>query len=63
MLHATHVEPHRIGFDHPELSVRAVRVVGYRFLCSCGERGKSRGTYALARIDAQAHRAVTEIAE
>jgi hypothetical protein len=63
VLHATHVEPVKVTFQHPELAVRAVKIVGYRFACSCGESGSKRDTYALARIDAQAHRSVTDVGE
>jgi hypothetical protein len=63
VLHVTHVEPYRLSYDHPDLRVRAVRVIGYHFVCSCGEVGKKRPTYAGARIDAGAHRAVTDDSE
>jgi hypothetical protein len=46
----------RVGRDDPDLRVRAVRIVGYRFACSCGHRGQSRPTYALARAASEAHR-------
>jgi hypothetical protein len=63
VLHRIGVLPVRFTRDHPELQVRAVRIVGYRFVCSCGEEGRTRNTYALARIDAAGHRAVTDVGE
>jgi len=57
VLHACRIVPVRVGRDDAELRVRAVRVVGYRFVCSCGARGKSRSAFAVARLDAREHRA------
>jgi hypothetical protein len=56
VLHACRIVPVRVGRDDAELRVRAVRVVGYRFVCSCGATGRSRPTYALARADNADHR-------
>jgi hypothetical protein len=63
VLHACRIVPVRVGRDDAELRVRAVRVVGYRFICSCGARGKSRAAFAIARLDAREHRAHTAESE
>jgi hypothetical protein len=59
MLHHIGVLPVRFTYDHPELSVRASRIVGYRMVCTCGERGRVRDTYRRASVDLREHRAVT----
>jgi hypothetical protein len=56
VLHACRIVPVRVGRDDAELRVRAVRVVGYRFVCSCGATGRSRPTFGLAREAAAEHR-------
>jgi hypothetical protein len=63
MLHRIGVLPVRFSHFDGELSVTVTRIVGYRMVCSCGESGARRSTYALARIDAQAHRSVSEDGE
>jgi hypothetical protein len=63
VLHRIGVLPVRFTREVPEWQVRAVRIVGYRMVCSCGERGKVRSTYALGRVDAASHRAVSEDGE
>jgi hypothetical protein len=63
VLHAFRIVPVRVGRDDAELRVRAVRVVGYRFVCSCGARGSSRAVYAVARLDAREHRALAAESE
>jgi hypothetical protein len=63
MLHHIGVLPVRFVYDHPELSVRASRIVGYRMVCTCGERGKVRGSFSGARVDLREHRAATDDGE
>jgi hypothetical protein len=63
MLHHIGVLPVRFVYDHPELSVRASRIVGYRMVCTCGERGKVRGSFSGARADLREHRAATDDGE
>jgi hypothetical protein len=56
VLHLFKIEPLRIRYDSDVLNVRAVRGVGYRFRCECGEQGKRCETWIGARLDGLAHR-------
>lgn len=56
MLHRTSIEPVRFTRDDPDLRVRAVRGVGFRYVCACGVKGARVGSYHQARIDAASHR-------
>jgi hypothetical protein len=38
------------------IGCEVLTIVGYRFVCKCGERGKVRKSFAIARCDLSAHR-------
>lgn len=56
MLHRVKVDPVRVSHDDPGLQVRVLRIVGYRFYCTCGEHGRCRVAHAVARLDGIEHR-------
>ncbi|HEY4441656.1 MAG TPA: hypothetical protein VGN14_14450 [Candidatus Elarobacter sp.] len=57
VLHAVSVYPVRIRLRSDELSVDALRGVGFRWVCSCGERGRVERSVRLARAAGKEHRA------
>lgn len=48
---------YRVTVNVPDGDVTAtvVRGVGFRYVCSCGEKGKRQPTWAVARADMKAH--------
>lgn len=59
--HKIAVRPVRIVMHDPERRVDVLRGVGYRFVCSCGELGPRRYTFAAAREEGMQHRADTRV--
>lgn len=55
--HHLSVVPVRLRVRLDDLRVDAVRGVGYRWVCSCGERGRVERSVAIARAAGRAHRA------
>jgi hypothetical protein len=54
--HHLRVEPIRVRLPSPELGAYLLRGVGYRWVCSCGERGRRSASVALARAAGAEHR-------
>lgn len=55
MLHALRYAAVRHREHVAALGCDVARIVGYRWLCSCGERGPVRATVAASRATAAAH--------
>jgi hypothetical protein len=58
MLHAVTVRPFRIREPSHVLGCDLIRGVGYRWECSCGERGKVMGDWRSAQMDKRRHLAL-----
>jgi len=58
--HTLRVVPVRLRVRSDELAVDAVRGVGFRWVCSCGERGRVETTVAIARVAGREHRSVAD---
>lgn len=56
MLHRCAVLPCRKRAYSDLTGCEVSTIYGYRFVCGCGERGKVRAVYSLARLDLIAHR-------
>lgn len=56
--HHVAVVPVRLRVRLDELAVDAVRGVGFRWTCSCGERGRVERSVSLARAGGRDHRSL-----
>jgi hypothetical protein len=56
MLHACQVVACKRKAFSDLTGCETLTTYGYRFVCSCGERGKVRGEYAVARAESLTHR-------
>lgn len=57
--HKTAVLPIRLHLSEGHGETTAVRIVGYRPVCSCDWRGPASKRYSIARQAAREHRRVT----
>lgn len=56
MLHVCRIVPCKRKTFSDLTGCETLAVYGYRFVCSCEERGKVRKTFALAGMDSAEHR-------
>lgn len=56
VLHAVRVVAVRVRVRSDELTVDALRGVGYRWVCSCGKQGRVEKTVTVARAAGGGHR-------
>lgn len=56
--HRVTVKPLRVHSYNAELACHTTRIVGYRWTCSCGARGKMSSDVKAAREGARTHRVV-----
>jgi hypothetical protein len=55
MRHKVKVAPIRVHSYNAELACHTTRIVGYRFHCSCGQRGSARASHRRARREGMRH--------